>query len=511
MSIIDSSLKGQLSQYLQLLENKISIGISLDESENSKKLRDFILEIVSLSDKISVTEEKLNYTPSFSVNRLDEKTGIEFAGIPLGHEFESLVLALLQVGGRKPKISEEQFARIKAIDKELKFETIVSLSCHNCPDVVQALNILSVLNSKISHTMIVGGMFQELVDTKGIMAVPTVLLNGEEFIAGKTNLDKILDMIAGPKSDDKIKEIAKLDTLIIGGGPAAATAAIYLARKDWNTAIVCDEFGGQVKETLGIENITGTKYTEGPKYMAQVKEHVIEYNVPIFEGYKVESIEKGDEFKSKLNNGIEILSKTVIVATGARWRLLGIPGETEFKNKGIAYCVHCDGPLFKDKKVAVIGGGNSGIEAAIDLAPIAKEVVVLEFADTLKADDVLQDRARSLSNIEIITNAETTSIDGDNKVQGLTYTDRISGKSISRDIDGCFIQVGLVPNTEFLDNKVEKTRMGEIVVDGQGQSSIEGLFAAGDCTNTEFKQIVIASGSGASAALGVNNYLVRKK
>ena len=245
--------------------------------------------------------------------------------------------------------------------------------------------------------------------------------------------------------------------------------------------------------------------------MAQVKEHVTEYNIPIFEGYKVESIEKGDEFKSKLNNGIEILSKTVIVATGARWRLLGIPGETEFKNKGIAYCVHCDGPLFKDKKVAVIGGGNSGIEAAIDLAPIAKEVVVLEFADTLKADDVLQDRARSLSNIEIITNAETTSIDGDNKVQGLTYTDRISGKSISRDIDGCFIQVGLVPNTEFFDNKVEKTRMGEIVVDGQGQSSIEGLFAAGDCTNTEFKQIVIASGSGASAALGVNNYLVRKK
>lgn len=507
--ILDSNLQNQLSQYLQLLENPINIVVSLDDSEDSIKMKEFLSEISDLSDKITIKEETLKMTPSFAVNKENEETGIVFAGIPLGHEFESLVLALLQVGGRAPKISEEQVSRIKNINDELNFETVVSLTCHNCPDVVQALNIMSVLNPKIKHTMIEGGTFQLLVEEKGVMAVPTVFLNGKELMGGRTNLDQILDKVSGPKSADNLKDIEELDVLVIGGGPAAGAAAIYTARKGLNTGIVCDEFGGQVNETLGIENIIGTPYTEGPKYMDQVKNHIKEYNIQMYEGYKAEDIEKNENVSVKLSNGAILKAKTAIIATGARWRLLGIPGETEYKNKGIAYCVHCDGPLFKGKKVAVIGGGNSGVEAAIDLSPLASEVVLLEFADTLKADTVLQDKLKSLGNVEIITNAQTTSIDGDSKVKGLTYTDRISGDSISRQIDGCFIQVGLVPNTEFLGDKLEKTRMGEIVVNPEGQTSIDGVFAAGDCTNTAFKQIVIALGSGATAGLGANNYIVR--
>lgn len=507
--ILDSNLQNQLSQYLELLENPIEIVASLDDSDNSNKMKEFLSEISNLSDKITVKEEKLSMTPSFAVNRENEETGIVFSGIPLGHEFESLVLALLQVGGRAPKISEEQVKRIKDIDEELNFETIVSLTCHNCPDVVQALNIMSVLNPKIKHTMIEGGAFQDLVEERGVMAVPTIFLNEEELMGGRTNLDQILDKVAGAKSSDSIKNVENLDVLIIGGGPAAGAAAIYTARKGLKIAIVCDEFGGQVTETLGIENIIGTAYTEGPKYMEQVKSHIKEYDIQLFEGYRAEDIERNDNISVKLDNGQELNAKTAIIATGARWRLLGIPGEKEYKNKGIAYCVHCDGPLFRDKKVAVIGGGNSGVEAAIDLAPIASEVVLIEFADKLKADNVLQDKLKSLDNVEIITNAQTTSIDGDSKVTGLTYTDRVSGDSISRDIDGCFIQVGLVPNTEFLGDKVEKTKMGEIIVNPEGQTSIEGVFAAGDCTDTAFKQIVIALGSGATAGLGANNYIVR--
>lgn len=507
--ILDSNLQAQLSQYLQLLENPIKLVISIDESDESKKLQEFIGEIASLSSKISVEEKSLELTPSFAVNREHEETGIVFAGIPLGHEFESLVLALLQVGGRAPKITDEQIQRIKDIKDTLRFETVVSLTCHNCPDVVQALNIMSVLNENISHTMIEGGTFETLVNQRGVMAVPTVFLNGSELLGGRTTLDQILDKVSGPKSDDTLKDKGLFDVLVVGGGPAAGSAAIYSARKGLKTGIISESFGGQVVETLGIENIIGTPYTEGPKYMEQVKAHVKEYDIDLMTGFNVEDINKEENFKVKLSTGLELESKTVIVATGARWRLLGIPGEKEFKNKGIAYCVHCDGPLFKGKNVAVIGGGNSGVEAAIDLAPIANKVILLEFADTLKADEVLQTKLRSLPNVEIITNAQTTSIDGDSKVSGLTYTNRLTGESVSEKIEGCFIQVGLVPNTEFLGDKVEKTRMGEIVVNSEGQTSIEGLFAAGDCTNTAFKQIVIALGSGATAALGANNYLVR--
>lgn len=508
--ILGESLKTQLAQYLSLLENPLTLSLSLDTSEEALDMKAFAEEVAFLSDKISLEYKELTLTPSFSISRENEHDKrIIFAGIPLGHEFESFVLALLQVGGRAPKISDEQIEKIKLINENLNFETIVSLTCHNCPDVVQALNIMAVLNPKISHTMIEGGTFKDLVEDRSVLAVPSVFLNGEEFMAGKTSLDEILDRLVKNEEKD-LSDTPTFDVLIIGGGPAASTAAIYAARKGFNTGLVCDRFGGQVKETLGIENITGQSYTEGPKYMEQVKEHVKSYNVDIFEGYMVEEIIEKSPLTLKLNKGGNLSAKTVIVATGARWRLLGIPGELEFRNKGIAYCTHCDGPLFRDKKVAVIGGGNSGIESAIDLASLAKEVVVFEFMDSLKADDVLQERLRSLPNVEIITSAQTTSLNGDKKLRSISYTDRNTGQSYTREIDGCFIQVGLVPNTEFLSDKVEKTRMGEIIVDSHGATKIDGLFAAGDCANTPFKQIVIAQGSGATAALGAFNYLMRK-
>lgn len=506
--ILDSNLQNQLSQYLELLENPINLVMSLDDSDKSKKLKEFINEISQLSDKISVEESKLDLTPSFAVNKENEETGIVFAGIPLGHEFESLVLALLQVGGRQPKISDEQIERIKSIDEKLNFETVVSLTCHNCPDVVQALNIMSVLNDNISHTMIEGGTFEELVEKRGVMAVPTVFLNNEELMGGKASLDNILDKVTKPAEKKELKNADDYDVLIVGGGPAAGASAIYAARKGYKTAIICDEFGGQVVETLSIENIIGIKYTEGPKYMDQIRDHLNEYDIKIFEGYKVDDFEKDDQFVVKVGED-SIKSKSLIFATGARWKSLKVPGEKEFLNKGIAYCVHCDGPLFKDKNVAVIGGGNSGVEAAIDLSPIAKKVTLIEYSDSLKADQVLQEKLSTLDNIEIIKNAQTTEINGDTKVNGLTYIDRNSNEENHIDIEGCFIQIGLVPNTEFLEDKLEKNKFGEIVVDEEGQTNIEGVFAAGDCTTVKFKQIVTALGSGATAALGANNYLIR--
>lgn len=505
---LDVNLKNQLAQYLQLLEKEVVISLSVSNDENSKEVRDFVTEISEMSEKISLEEKALRLTPSFSLSS-EVASGIEFAGVPLGHEFESFVLAILQVGGRTPKISENEINRIKAIDKELNFETVVSLSCHNCPDVVQALNIMSVLNPNVKHTMIEGGMHKDLVEKRGVMAVPSVFLNGEEFANGRMTLEQILDKAVGESTQDRFEGVEPFDVLVVGGGAAGGAAAVYAARKGIRTGIVCEEFGGQVKETLGIENIIGISYTEGPKYMEQVRAHVADYNVDIVENAKVEDVVPGDMITVVTNKG-ELKAKTVIIATGAKWRLIGIPGETELRNKGVAYCTHCDGPLFKGKKVAVIGGGNSGVEAAIDLAGMAKEVLLLEFLPELRADEVLQKRLRSLPNVEIVTNAQTTAIAGTEKVIGIDYTDRISGEKISKDIDGCFIQVGLVPSTEWLGDRVEMNERKEIIVNKEGATNVEGIFAAGDCTDTAFKQIIIAEGSGATAALGAFNYLMRK-
>lgn len=504
--MLEQNIKDQVKQYLQLLEKEVVFTLSLDNSEDSLELNKFVEEIAGLSEKIHIKKDKLKYTPSFSISS-DKINGITFAGIPLGHELESFILALLQVGGRAPKIDDEQVARIKSINKKLEFETVVSLSCHNCPDVVQALNIISVLNENITHTMIDGSMFQDYVEKLGVMAVPACFLNGESFHNGKTSLNNILDKITDSKRELNLADKPIYDVLVVGGGPAGATAAIYAARKDVKTGLISEEFGGQVKNTMAIENITGIPYTEGPKYMDQVKEHVLKYGVDILDDIKIESVKKYDLIELHCEQGI-IKTKTLIVATGARWRLIEIPGETEFKNKGVAYCTHCDGPLFKDKSVAVIGGGNSGIEAAIDLASIAKNVLVLEFLPELKADQILQKKLKSFSNVKIVTNASTKAITGDTKVEGIEYEDRITGELHKEEIQGCFIQVGLVPTTEWIDC-VDKNSRGEIIVDNQGATNVPGIYAAGDCTDVVFKQIVIAQGTGATAALGAYNYLIR--
>ena len=515
--MLDNNLKNQLAQYLDMLKTEVTIGLSVNNDEKGEKVRGFIEDVASLSDKIKVEEKDLEYKPSFELKGDFDHGKIVFAGVPLGHEFASFALALLQVGGIEPKVDEGTKKRIQAIKDTQNLETIVSLSCHNCPEVVQSYNIMAVLNPNINHTMIEGSMFQEIAEDRDVLAVPAIFKDGEFLEGGKQTMDSLLELIGSKKTSDDFAGKPAYDVLIIGGGPAAATAAVYAARKGVKTGLVASEFGGQVVETLGIENIPGFKYTEGPDFMAKMNEQVTELGVDVMTGALASDIKEAENsandlriIEVELDNGGKLESRTVVIATGARWRLIGIPGETEFRNKGVAYCTHCDGPLFKGKPVAVIGGGNSGIEAAIDLAAMVDHVTVLEFLPELKADQVLQDKLYSLDNVTVIKNAQTTGLYGDSRLERLEYTDRESGESHSLDVEGCFIQVGLVPNTEWLkESDVKLTDRGEIIVDGEGKTSLESVYAAGDATNTIFKQIVIAAGTGATAALGAFNYLMR--
>ncbi|STO13168.1 NADH dehydrogenase [[Flavobacterium] thermophilum] len=507
--LLDADIKAQLAQYLQLLENDIVLTVSAGDDNVSRDMLALIDELTAMSSKIKVEKAKLERTPSFSVNRVGENTGITFAGVPLGHEFTSLVLALLQVSGRPPKVSQDVVDRIQQIRGKHHFETYVSLTCHNCPDVVQALNIMSVLNPDISHTMIDGAAFKEEAEQKGIMAVPTVFLNGKLFASGRMSIEDILAKLGSEPDASDFANKDPFDVLVVGGGPAGAAAAIYAARKGIRTGIVAERFGGQILDTLAIENFISVKYTEGPKLAASLEEHVKQYDVDVMSSQRAKRLEKKDLIEVELENGAVLKSKTVIIATGARWRNLGVPGEDEFKNKGVAYCPHCDGPLFEGKHVAVIGGGNSGVEAAIDLAGIASHVTLLEFAPELKADAVLQNRLYSLPNVTVIKNAQTTEITGTDKVNGLTYIDRETGEEHHIELQGVFVQIGLVPNTEWLEGTVERNRFGEIIVDKRGATSLEGVFAAGDCTDSAYKQIIISMGSGATAALSAFDYLIR--
>lgn len=507
--LLDADIKAQLAQYLQLLENDIVLTVSAGDDPVSRDLLALIDELTAMSPKIKVEKAKLERTPSFSVNRVGENTGIIFAGVPLGHEFTSLVLALLQASGRPPKVSQDVVDRIQQIRGKHHFETYVSLTCHNCPDVVQALNIMSVLNPDISHTMIDGAAFKEEAEQKGIMAVPTVFLNGKLFASGRMSIEDILAKLGSEPDASDFANKDPFDVLVVGGGPAGAAAAIYAARKGIRTGIVAERFGGQILDTLAIENFISVKYTEGPKLAASLEEHVKQYDVDVMSSQRAKRLEKKDLIEVELENGAVLKSKTVIIATGARWRNLGVPGEDEFKNKGVAYCPHCDGPLFEGKHVAVIGGGNSGVEAAIDLAGIASHVTLLEFAPELKADAVLQNRLYSLPNVTVIKNAQTTEITGTDKVNGLTYIDRETGEEHHIELQGVFVQIGLVPNTEWLEGTVERNRFGEIIVDKRGATSLEGVFAAGDCTDSAYKQIIISMGSGATAALSAFDYLIR--
>ncbi len=511
--MLDANLKQQLNAYLQNIVTPIELTLTTHDSAKSQELAELTHEIAALSDQISVKEGNDRRAPSMAVGAAGETPRINFAGIPMGHEFTSLVLALLQAGGHPSKADAELQEQIRNLKGEFHFETYISLSCQNCPDVVQALNLMAVLNPNITHTMIDGALFQQEVDERQIMAVPSVYLNGEHFGQGRMTLAEIVNKLDSGAAEQKAAELNEKDpyeVLVVGGGPAGASAAIYAARKGIRTGVVAERFGGQVMDTVGIENFISVPYTEGPKLVASLEQHVKEYEVDIITEQSAAKLRKGDLIEVELASGATLKSRSVILATGARWREMNVPGEQEYRGKGVAYCPHCDGPLFKGKSVAVIGGGNSGIEAAIDLAGIVKDVTVLEFSDTLRADDVLVKKAESLANVTIIKQAMTTEVLGDgNKVIGLKYKDRRSDETHVVDLAGIFVQIGLVPNSEWLKDTLELTERGEIVIDGHGATSMPGVFAAGDVTNTPYKQIIISMGSGATAALGAFDHLIR--
>ncbi|MFV0343477.1 MAG: alkyl hydroperoxide reductase subunit F [Anaerocolumna sp.] len=507
--ILDVDIKEQLAEYLKLMENQVVIKLSAGTDSVSKDMVALVEEIATMSSMIQVERSDLPRTPSFCINRIGEDTGVTFAGIPLGHEFTSLVLALLQVSGRAPKVDDIIIDQIKSLQGVYHFETYISLSCHNCPEVVQALNLMSILNPGITHTMIDGGAFKEEVESKNIMAVPSVYLNGASFGSGRMTIEEILEKLGSTQDVSIFTEKDPYEVLVIGGGPAGASAAIYAARKGIRTGIVAERFGGQVRETLGIENFISVKHIEGPKLAESLEAHVKEYDVDVMSLQRAKGIIKNEFIEVELENGAILKSKTVILSTGARWRNVGVPGEMEFKNKGVAYCPHCDGPLFKGKHVAVVGGGNSGIEAAIDLAGIVNHVTVLEFMPELKADAVLQNRLYSLPNVTVLKNVQTKEITGSDKVNGITYIERDSGAEHHVELQGVFVQIGLVPNTEWLEGSIERSKFGEILVDNHNATNIPGVFAAGDCTNSPYKQIIISMGSGANAALSAFDYLIR--
>ncbi len=522
MKMLDTDLKEQLQGYLGRLTQPIEIIAALDDSAAAREMQELLLQIAPLSSLISYRETRGGEvpagrrTPSFRITRAGADMGIDFAGIPMGHEFTSLVLALLQAGGYPPKVDAPVIEQVKALEGDFNFEIFISLSCHNCPEVVQSLNLLAVLNPGVRTTMIDGALFQSEVEARQIMAVPYVFLNGQEFSQGRISLEEILakiDTSAGERAAATISAKEPFDVLVVGGGPAGSSAAIYAARKGIRTGVVADRFGGQVMDTLGIENFISVKATEGPKLAAALEEHVKHYDVDIMNLQRAAKLEPaGDDslFTVTLESGARVQSRTVIISTGARWRQINVPGEKEYSGKGVAYCPHCDGPLFKGKRVAVIGGGNSGVEAAIDLAGIVAHVTLVEFDGKLRADEVLQRKLRSLANVRVIVSAQTTEVHGaDGKVNALSYKDRSSGDIHRVELDGVFVQIGLLPNTDWLKGTVALSPRGEIVVDDKGQTSLPGVFAAGDVTTVPYKQIIIAMGEGSKAALSAFDHLIR--
>ena len=515
--MLDANIKTQLKTYLERIAQPVELIASLDDTPASGEMRDMLQDITSLSDLISLREDGAHtHRPSFAIAAAGQAPRIHFSGIPMGHEFTSLVLALLQTGGYPPKLDAEVIEQIRGIEGEFHFETFISLSCHNCPEVVQALNAMAALNPGIHSEMIDGALFQDEVNARQIMGVPAVFLNGQPFGQGRMGAEEILAKIdtgAVARGAEKLSQKEAFDLLVVGGGPAGAAAAIYAARKGIRTGVVAERFGGQVLDTLGIENFISVKETEGPKLAAAMEEHVKAYDVDIMNLQRAEAlIPAGADglTEIRLASGASLKSKTVVIATGARWREMNVPGEQEYRTKGVAYCPHCDGPLFKGKRVAVIGGGNSGVEAAIDLAGVVAHVTLLEFGAELRADAVLQRKLHSLHNVTVIKEAETTQVIGDGqKVNGLMYKDRSTGEVHRLDLEGIFVQIGLLPNTDWLKGTLDLSPHGEIEVAPNGQTSLPGIFAAGDVTTVPYKQIVIAMGEGSKASLGAFDYLIR--
>ncbi len=516
--MLDANLQSQLKTYLERVTRPIQITAHADDGAKSQEMLELLNTLVSLSAQIrlDVRRDGAERTPSFALTTPGQDIHLAFAGLPMGHEFTSLVLALLQVGGHPSKATAELIEQVQGLEGELKFETYFSLSCQNCPDVVQALNLAAVLNPRIQHVAIDGGLFPAEVEARQIMSVPTVYLNGEMFDQGRMTLEQIvakLDTGSAKRDAARIAAKAPFDVLVIGGGPAGAAAAIYAARKGIRTGVAAERFGGQVLDTMAIENFISVKETEGPKLASALEQHVREYEVDIMNLQRASALTPaGDDglVGITLENGAVLKSRSVILSTGARWRQMNVPGEEQYRNKGVAYCPHCDGPLFKGKRVAVIGGGNSGVEAAIDLAGIVTHVTLLEFDDTLRADEVLQKKLRSLGNVTIITSALTQEVLGDGqKVTGLVYQDRVGGDAHRVELEGIFVQIGLLPNTEWLKGAVALSPRGEIVIDDRGQTNVPGVFAAGDCTTVPYKQIIIAMGAGSTAALSAFDHLIR--
>lgn len=516
--MLDNDLKSQLQSYLAYLKHPIELVVTADDSAKGQEMKTLLQDIASLSDKVTLRDDPHAEVrkPSFAINRTGTDIGVRFAAIPLGHEFTSLVLALLHVGGHAIKFDDELIRQIEALPGDYDFEIYMSLSCQNCPDVVQSLNSMSVINPRIRVQTIDGALFQDEVEKRSIMAVPTVFMNGEVLFQGRSSAEEILarlDTGADARQAAKLSEKAPFDVLVIGGGPAGAAAAVYAARKGIRTGVVAERFGGQVLDTMSIENYISVLETDGPKFAAALEAHTRHYDVDIMNLQKVESIRR-DEAANLLDvttaSGATLRSKTLILATGARWRSIGVPGEQEYRNRGVTYCPHCDGPLFKGKRVAVIGGGNSGVEAAIDLAGVVEHVTLFEFMPELRADAVLQRKLESLPNVQILKNVQVTEIKGANdKVGGIAYKDRATGDMHEVTLEGVFVQIGLMPNTDFLKGTVELSRVGEIEVDARGHTSMPGVFAAGDCTTTPYKQIIIAAGEGAKAALSAFDHLIR--
>ena len=516
--MLDANLKQQLSAYMANITQPVELMLSLDDGAKSQELEALANDIATLSDKVSVIRaDDDKRRPSMMIRRAGTDIGVRFAGIPMGHEFTSLVLALLQVGGHPSKAAQDLIEQVKNLDGDFAFETYFSLSCQNCPDVVQALNLMSVLNPRISHVAIDGALFQQEVTDRKVMAVPMVFLNGEVFASGRMSVEEIvakLDTGAAARDAEKLNAKDTFDVLVVGGGPGGAAAAVYAARKGIRVGVATERMGGQVNDTMSIENYISVLETNGPRMAADLEAQVRHYGVDVMTLQRAARIipaeQAGGLVQVQMENGAILKSRSVILSTGARWRNVNVPGEQEYKNKGVAYCPHCDGPLFKGKRVAVIGGGNSGVEAAIDLAGVVEHVTLIEFLDQLKADAVLVSKLKSLPNVTIHVNAQTTEITGDGqKVNGLRYKDRVSGQEQLVALEGVFVQIGLVPNTEFLKGTVALSKFGEIEIDAKCHTSVSGVFAAGDATTVPYKQIVIAAGEGAKAALSAFDYLIR--
>ena len=514
---LSSDLKKSLAAYTADLKGDISITLQKGSHKKRDDLVTFLSDVCSVSSQLNLQQNDnvpgAKSPLSFALTLNGTDSGIIFTGIPGGHEFNTFVLAILQLGGSDLKLDESIKSVISSIDDKLTFEVFISLDCHICPEVVQALNKFAILNNNIKCEMIDGGLFPDLVEKNDIQGVPTIFLNGEFFSSGKTDIAKILvkleDFISISKQSVK-SELELQDTIVIGGGPAGISASIYLARKGLKVALVSENIGGQVKETLGIENMISVSETTGKKLTGDMHAHLSDYNINVKEHFKVVAIKKGLIKTVELSSEEKIDTKTIIIATGARWRELNVPGEKENLGNGVAYCPHCDGPFFKNKDVAVVGGGNSGIEAALDLAGIVKKVTVLEFMPDLKADKILIDKAKAKDNIEIIKNAQVERVVSDQgKVTGLDYLDRNTTNQKTVDLDGIFVQIGLVPNSQFLANVVELTSHGEIVVNENGETSEKGIYACGDVTTVPYKQIIISMGEGAKTALSVADYLMK--